>query len=203
MKKLIITFTLSIGIICAIVFYNIYKGDDATSEVTFIKTLVQNDSVGRPSVTLTLELVDNKWIESELSEKFYDESSTTTIISAFVNGNWEKREKIIEDYYNGQVQGKTIYKPLNDEWKFESKVNLTDDLSKDNGIFHDIVFDMYGNLIMDATYMWNDKNNIGLNKEEYIYDENEKMIQKISYVWQNNQWQKNLVADLLYQQNRK
>lgn len=202
MKKLTIIFALSLSVIIAIASYNTYKSNDDNKSIVFTKTIINTNNNNQILSKTTLTLNGTKWIETSKIEYEYKEDSTTEILYGFSNGNWLREKKIINEYNNSSLISKTIYTFNNSKhiWIEHSKENYTD-LSVDDDTFHDLVFDMYGNLIMDATYQWQDQIGEGLTKEEYTYLPNGMPNQKTSYIWQGNQWVKSEVSDLLYQSN--
>ena len=59
-------------------------------------------------------------------------------------------------------------------------------LSAEADVVDDLVFDAEGNIIMSATYKWQDNAKKGVNKYEYAYN-NGSLSQVTSYVWADSE----------------
>lgn len=200
MKNLTITFALAVSLICSAVIYNKIQHDEqGQSSTTVAKTIVETDDEGRPSVEMTMVISGNRWVER--SKKLYAYSNNCTIETLYncYNGDWVAEEKIISSYNNNSLIKTVSYSLADNETWVESSKESFDDLSYDDGMMHDLVFDKDGNLIMSAVYKWDDDSvETGVEKVEYVYDNNGIPMRHISYCWVGDTWQKTEVSDFLY-----
>lgn len=200
MKHLTVTFGLAVGIICSVVIYNKVQSnvfDMQSAKVA--KTIVETDSEGRVISELTMVISGNRWVEESKRVISYAHDYKIEAVYEHQNDVWVEQEKIISSYYNNSLIKTVSYTLTENEKWVESSKKSFDDLSYDDGTMHDMVFDKDGNLIMSATYKWDEGENIaGVEKNEYVYNNNGMPSRQISYNWDGKEWRKAEVADLLY-----
>lgn len=204
MKHLTVTFGLAVGIICSVVIYNKVQSnvfDMQSAKVA--KTIVETDSEGRVISELTMVISGNRWVEESKRVISYAHDYKIEAVYEHQNDVWVEQEKIISSYYNNSLIKTVSYTLTENEKWVESSKKSFDDLSYDDGTMHDMVFDKDGNLIMSATYKWDEGENIaGVEKNEYVYNNNGMPSRQISYNWDGKEWRKAEVADLLYVSQR-
>jgi hypothetical protein len=200
MKHLTITFGLAVGLICAAMWYNKTQSNDMEAgTATIAKTIVETDAEGNVTSELTMVISGNRWVEKSKKEISYAQGCRTELNFDYVNGIWVEVSKVVKMYGEYEtLNNEVCYAMSNKEWIEKGNKTYTD-LSLDNGLLEDLVFDKDGNLIMSATYEWNDNaKNKGVNKVEYVYDGNGMPCRMISYAWDGESWSKEQVSDILY-----
>ncbi|MBP5365262.1 MAG: hypothetical protein J6Y82_05000 [Bacteroidales bacterium] len=201
MKRITLIFALSITLIAAVAAYNFYNhSDHDQNHYTIARTIVHTNPDNLITSKITMTLQNDKWIESTKVEYNYNGNQIEEIRFESHNGNWEKTKKIVRELNDAKALiSKTTYTyNQSNTWETDTEEQFTD-LSLDNNLLHDMVFDKNGNLIMDATYNWSEGLSNGITKEEYTYEKDGKPNQTISYVWSSNEWVKDEVSDMLYE----
>lgn len=201
MKRITLIFALSITLIAVVVAHNFFNhSDNDQNHYTIARTIVHTNPDNMISSKITMTLKNDKWVESSKVEYNYNGNQIEEICFENRNGNWEKTKKIVRELNDTKALiSKTTYTyNQSNTWETDTEEQFTD-LSLDDNLVHDIVFDKDGNLIMDATYKWDEGSSNGISKEEYTYEKDGKPHQKISYVWSSNEWVKDEVSDMLYE----
>lgn len=200
MKHLTITFAIAVGLICSAVVYNMVQHNTAIeSSAVVSKTIVEKDAMDRVSIELTMVISGNRWVER--SKKIYAYTPDCVIETMYnsVSGEWVASTKKISTYYNNSLIETVSYTLADGLNWIERRKESFDDLSCDDGLMHDMVFDKDGKLLMSATYKWAEDNvTLGVEKKEYVYDENGMANKHITYCWVGNTWEKTEVSDILY-----
>ena len=198
MKTLAVTFLTAAAIVIAALAYDKATNTNSlNNDIMIGKTIVTHDAAGRPVNQITLTTNGKQWEETMMKQTTYEGDSVKTATFSKQDGQWVATT--MSTYTN--VEGTLIlarieYAAPNGKWATQAELN-TDDLSEDNGLLNDIVFDANGTLVMNATYIYDNGNRKGLQKEEYQYSDN-KISQTVSYTWEEDgEWQKHIVANQL------
>lgn len=200
MKYLTITFGIAVSLICSTVIYNkVQHNEEDLNSAMVAKTIVETDEEGRSSVELTMVISGNRWIEDSKRVFAYSKDCKIETIYNSRNGKWVAVEKHISSYNNNSLIETVSYTLADNNQWIESGKESFEDLSYDDGMVHDMVFDKNGNLIMSATYKWDEETMAnGVSKSEFVYDNNGMPCRHISYNWEDNSWQKSEIADYIY-----
>ena len=79
-----------------------------------------------------------------------------------------------------------------------SHTSLTD-LSQDNEMWNDVVFDANGNEVMVARYIWSDSNKVrGVGKKVCEYSESGLCEKQVNFEWVDDKWMEVSVSDYYY-----
>ena len=196
MKTLVITFMSAIAIVVAALTYDMITSDGNANDHLVGKTIVSHDSLGRPVNLLTLTTTGKEWKETMMKQNTYNGNSVTSATYIKENGNWVATTKFTYDNVDGTLALTKIEQMTPDgNWATQAEIDLAD-LSEDDGMMNDMVFDADGNLVMNATYLYKGDNRTGIQKEEYTY-EGSQMKRTTSYSWgENGNWQKQIVTNM-------
>lgn len=198
MKTLALTFISAAAIVGAALIYDKATTSESFEQNIMIgKTIVTHDAAGRPVNQITLTTNGKEWEETMMKQTSYEGDEVKTATYCKQDGQWVATTKTTFANVGGTLTISRIEKMTPDgQWKTQAEIDLAD-LSDDNGLLNDIVFDENGNLIMNATYVYDNGARQGLQKEEYQYN-NDQISQTVSYSWDpDGKWQKQMVSNLL------
>lgn len=203
MKTLAITFAFAL----AIISLAIYKGSvnsSATVNYDNGRTIITYDAMGRVVSELSMITDGKKWKETTLRQTKYNgqfAETTTYVKRNTAHGEaWIAASRQVCEIACGKSAYVVRYESLKDDkWAVEAE-RASNDLAAESDIVDDLVFDDKGNLVMKATYKWDEDGKKGLQMEEYQYDNNEYM-RLVSYAWSNDGWEKKAVSNIIVKGN--
>lgn len=200
MKHLTITFAVAVGLICVAIMYNKAQvNENEMGTTTIAKTIVETDVEGKVTSELTMVIEGNRWVEKSKKEISYAHGCKTEVTYAFEDMKWVEVAKVVKSYSGEESLSNEVCYAMTDRVWVEKENKSYTDLSKDNGVLEDTVYDKDGNLIMSATYKWEDEEKeTGIEKTEYVYDAEGSLCRVVSYTWNGKSWNKEQVADMLY-----
>ena len=200
MKHLTITFAVAVGLICVAIMYNkAQANENEMGTTTIAKTIVETDVEGKVTSELTMVIEGNRWVEKSKKEISYAQGCKTEVTYAFEDTKWIEVAKVVKSYSGEESLSNEVCYAMTDRVWVEKENKSYTDLSKDNGVLEDTVYDKDGNLIMSATYKWEDEEKeAGIEKTEYVYDAEGSLCRVVSYTWNGKSWNKEQVADMLY-----
>lgn len=198
MKTLAVTFLSAIAIICAAIICDSLTNESCDEDACLVgKTIVSRDIYGRVTNELTLAINGKEWRETSMKQVSYSDNKVETTTYDKVNGTWVPVSRLVSVSVNGVDATKTYYEAdAAGHWSIAANFDEAD-LSNDD-VVDDLVFDANGNIVMQATYVYNGDKRVGLQKEEYEYEGNSQ-VRRTSYSWGADQWRKDLSSKLIYQ----
>lgn len=197
MKTLAITFISALTIICvALAFDKSSAAGPAGDGCLVGKTIVTHDALGRVCNELTLTTNGKEWEETMMRRTSYDGDNVEAVTYKRKDGDWQATTKMTFSKAGETLACTAVAVMETDgEWRQVAKRDLTD-LSDGDGLVDDMVFDSKGNLIMKATYVYESGRKVGLDKEEYTYNDG-RARQRTSYSWDDGAWQRQVVANVV------
>lgn len=168
---------------------------DGKSKTTFI-----SDPSNQISTQVKQVYEDGRFQNTEKIETISDFNMTTTISYAFVDSRWMPMSKVIVEHTeNGSEMSESVYTAGSDgHWMLLSHTSLTD-LSQDNEMWNDVVFDANGNEVMVARYIWSDSNKVrGVGKKVCEYSESGLCEKQVNFEWVDDKWMEVSVSDYYY-----
>lgn len=202
MRGFTITFTIALGIVCAVVAFSKESNrPNNLNNVTLAKTYIQTDSANRTLSELTMVCENGIWSEKYKRVYSYTEGRVFDLTYKFENGHWNQISNTIRTYQDASLLSKVSYTlQESDSIWVETEKQSYADLSYDpENRLHDMEFDLNGNLLTDAVYEWsNEQRGKGISKEEFGYTKQGELSKRTQYAWHNGEWKKNMVADMHY-----
>lgn len=198
MKTLAITFVSALLIVGAALLYDNMKGVETTEgEIMVGKTVVTYDATGRAVNELTLTTNGKEWKETMMKQMSYTGGTVETATYVKNEGEWVATARMTYENVEGTLALTKVERMGADgQWSTQAEIDLAD-LSDDEGMMNDMVFDASGNLIMNATYVYDEQGRRGIQKEEYDYEQ-DRLKRRVSYEWgEEGDWQKQLVSNLM------
>lgn len=198
MKTLAITFFTAIAIVGIALICDAASGKTSTEEAALVgKTIVTRDDYGRVISELTLAINGKEWEEAEMRQYSYYDNKSEAVTYKKVDGAWAATSKVVTVTANGMPVSLAYFSSTpRGEWN-EVAEQKADDLSCDE-VVDDLVFDANGNLVMKATYLYNEDGKVGLDKEEYGYEANSQKT-RVQYAWNGNSWIKTVSSKVVAQ----
>lgn len=197
MKTLAITFISALTIICVALAFDKSSATDATGDGCLVgKTIVTHDALGRICNELTLTTNGKEWEETMMRRTSYDGDNVETVTYRRQDGDWQATTKMtFAKTGEALVCTSAAVMEADGEWHRMAQRDLTD-LGDDAGLVDDMVFDSKGNLVMKATYVYENGRKVGLSKEEFTYNGG-RARQRTSYSWDDGAWQRQVVANVV------
>lgn len=199
MKTLAITFFTAIAIIGIALICDVASGKVSTEEAGLVgKTTITRDSRGRVISELTVAINGKEWQETSMKQLSYYDNKNEAVTYKKVDGAWMATSKVVTETSNGvPVCYSYFVSSPSGRW-VEVAEQKADDLSS-NDVVDDVVFDAEGNLVMKATYVYKDGERLGLQKEEYGYEDNTQKT-RVFYAWNGDSWNKMVSAKVVAEQ---
>lgn len=196
MKSLAVTFFTAIAIISLALIFDVTSSDGVTTASGRVgKTILTRDSQGRVTSELTFAIDGKKWEETVMKQLSYYDNKIETVTYKKADGVWNASSKVVTETEGGKPVRSTFFQASQSGKWIVIAEQKADDLSN-NEVVDDLVFDSAGNLVMKATYAYRDGQKVGLQKEEYGY-ENNKQKMKVFYAWNGNSWSKTVSAKVV------
>lgn len=197
MKTLATTFALATAIIIGAIAYSNSNSNASEMEVyNNGRTIVSHDALGRIVSELDVVADGKEWNETTLRQTTYEDNTAETVTYIKENGMWVAKTRQISEMSNGTISNVIRYDmSIDGRWVVKGEMP-TNDLSQESSIVDDMMFDAQGNLVMKATYQYDNDGKHGLEKDEYVYVNGERK-RTVSYTWNDNAWQKTSVNNIV------
>ena len=174
MKSLAVTFFTAIAIISLALIFDVTSSDGVTTASGRVgKTILTRDSQGRVTSELTFAIDGKKWEEAVMKQLSYYDNKIETVTYKKADGVWNASSKVVTETEGGKPVRSTFFQASESGKWIVIAEQKADDLSN-NDVVDDLVFDSAGNLVMKATYAYRDGQKVGLQKEEYGYENNKQ-----------------------------
>lgn len=196
MKSLAITFFTAIAIVGIALICDVASGKVSTEENGLVgKTTITRDSRGRIISELTVAINGKEWQETSMRQLSYYDNKNEAVTYKKVDGSWMATSKVVTETSNGVPVSLSYFVSSPSGRWVEVAEQKADDLSS-NDVVDDVVFDADGNLVMKATYVYKDGERLGIQKEEYGYEDNTQKT-RVFYAWNGDRWSKTVSAKVV------
>lgn len=196
MKQLAITFGVALAIILGTMIYGTFSEPQAQLSLRQTKTVLTLDEQQRPITAVTYAAQGDKWVPVAKTETSYGDLENESIDYLMSNCEWTPQRREVAESVCGIELGKRLYQMGADgAWQLTAQ-RSSDDLSLDDGLVDDVVFDTQGRVVMKATYAWDATSKVGLQKTEYNY-EGGRTKEVTSYVWSGADWRKDAISQVV------